>query len=327
MKIYDVAVVGGGSAGTMAALRVVLNNDECLFFPGTAKDKKKSRAFWVTKVENMPAHLEYKKGIEEPNKDSLEWLASGPFKEKFHWKKNIGINKIEKDPNGIFILEDSKNEKYYARYIILCTGVMDIQPEINGSIEPIYPYANIQLADYCLRCDGHHVLNKKIAVIGNTVSAAWVAIMLYERYQCPEVNVLTNGKPGEFDDETKKLMERYQFKIVSEKISEIKGDPKNKILESFICEDKKINADYVFIALGMIVYNELAKMLGANLDQRGFVLTDAKGKSSIDGLYVAGDLRANTKKQIYTAWDTAVDSADEINILIRRKKRIDTSIL
>ena len=77
----------------------------------------------------------------------------------------------------------------------------------------------------------------------------------------------------------------------------------------------------------MIVYNELAKMLCANLDQRGFVLTDNKGKSSVEGLYIAGDLRANTKKQIYTAWDCAVDSADDINILIRRKKRIDTSLL
>ncbi len=324
MKIYDVAVIGGGSAGVMAALRVVLNNDECLFFPGSPKDKKKSRAFWVTKVENMPAHLSYKKGIEEPNRESLDWLSSGPFSEKFFWKKNCGIVSISKDSEGIFTLVDNKNETYQARFVILCTGVMDVQPEINGSIEPIYPYANIQLADYCLRCDGHHVLNKKIAVIGHTTSAAWVAIMLFERYQCPEVTILTNGKAPEFDDEALALIKKYSFKVVTEAISEIHGDPKLNKLLGFNCNDKTINADYVFIALGMIVYNELAKILGANLDQRGFVLTDNKGKSSIDGLYVAGDLRANTKKQIYTAWDTAVDSADEINVLIRRKKRITT---
>lgn len=61
MKIYDIAVIGGGSAGTMAMQRAVLNNDECLFFPGNAKNKKRSRAFWVSKVENMPAHFNYKK--------------------------------------------------------------------------------------------------------------------------------------------------------------------------------------------------------------------------------------------------------------------------
>ena len=204
---------------------------------------------------------------------------------------------------------------------------MDVQPTIQGSIEPIYPYANIQLADYCLRCDGHHVLNKKIAVLGHNSAAAWVAIMLYERYQCPEVTIVTNGEVPSFDEETSALIKRYNFKVETNAITEIKGDPKNKILEAFICGTNTVNAEFAFIALGMIVYNELAKMLNANLDQRGFVITDNKGKSSVEGLYIAGDLRANTKKQIYTAWDCAVDSADDINILIRRKKRIDTSLL
>ena len=327
MKIHDVAVIGGGSAGAMAVLRVVLNNDECLFFPGSPKDKKRSRAFWVSKVENMPGHLDYKKGIEEPNRESFDWLAAGPFKEKFIWKKNTGVVSISKGDNGIFTITDNKNETYQARFVILCTGVMDVQPTIQGSIEPIYPYANIQLADYCLRCDGHHVLNKKIAVLGHNSAAAWVAIMLYERYQCPEVTIVTNGEVPSFDEETSALIKRYNFKVETNAITEIKGDPKNKILEAFICGTNTVNAEFAFIALGMIVYNELAKMLNANLDQRGFVTTDNKGKSSVEGLYIAGDLRANTKKQIYTAWDCAVDSADDINILIRRKKRIDTSLL
>jgi thioredoxin reductase (NADPH) len=327
MKIHDVAVIGGGSAGAMAALRVVLNNDECLFFPGSPKDKKRSRAFWVTKVENMPGHLQYKKGIDEPNKENLDWLTIGPFKEKFIWKKNLGVTNISKDENNIFTLIDNKGEAYLARYVILCTGVMDVQPVIQGSIETIYPYANIQLADYCMRCDGHHVLDKKIAIFGHNSSAAWVGIILKERYNCPEVTLLTNGVTPSFDEETTALIKKYNFKVVTSVITEIKGDPKNKKLESFVCGDIIVNTDFAFISLGMIVYNDLAKQVSANLDQRGFVLSDAKGKTNVEGLFVAGDLRANTKKQIYTAWDTAVDSADEVNLLIRRKKRTETSLL
>lgn len=326
MKKYDVAVIGGGSAGTMAVLRVVLNNDECLFFPGSPKDKKKSRAFWVSKVENMPGHLSYKKGIEEPNKESFEWLAAGPYKEKFFWKKNVGIIHLEKNADDFFVLTDNKNEIYHARFVILCTGVMDIQPVINGSIEPIFPYANMQLADYCLRCDGHHVLNKKIAILGHTTSAAWVGIMLYERYRCPEVVILTNGAAPNFDEESLNLIKKYNFKIEVQEITKIEGDPKNKKMDAFVCGDKIIQVEFAFIALGMIVYNQLAKDLGANLDSRGFVMTDLKGKTNIEGLYVAGDLRANTKKQIYTAWDGAVDSADDINQAIRRIKRSQTAI-
>lgn len=324
MKIYEVAVIGGGSAGTMAALRVVLNNDECLFFPGSPKNKKRSRAFWVTKVENMPGHLQYKKGIEEPNKENLEWLSIGPFKEKFIWKKNTGVISIAKNEDGIFTLIDNKNETYQARYIILCTGVMDVQPIINGSIETIYPYANVQLVDYCMRCDGHHVIDKKVAIFGHNSAAVWVGIILHERYNCP-VTILTNGESPIFDEEVTTLMKKYNFSVVTEPVVEIIGDPKKNILNGFVCGDKTVEAEFAFVSLGMIVYNELAKMLNANLDQRGFVITDSKGKTSIDGLYVAGDLRANMKKQIYTAWDMSVDSADEINLLIRRKKRTETT--
>lgn len=204
---------------------------------------------------------------------------------------------------------------------------MDVQPIINGSIDPIFPYANIQLADYCMRCDGHHVLDKKVAIFGHNSAAAWVGIILHERYNCPEMTILTNGEEPVFDEETSTLIKRYNFKVVTETITEIIGEPKNKKLSAFICGDKKIEVDFAFISLGMIVYNELAKQVNANLDQRGFVVTDTKGKSSVEGLYIAGDLRANMKKQIYTAWDMAVDSADEINLLIRRKKRTESTIL
>ena len=326
MKIYDVAVVGGGSAGTMATIRTVLNNDECLFFPGSAKDKKKSRAFWVTKVENMPAHLSYKKGIEEPNRESLDWLMTTPFAGKLHWKKNCGIKQIKKI-NNFFELTDDKGNIYFANFVILCTGVMDVQPKIKISIEPIFPYANVQLADYCLRCDGHHVINKKLSIIGHTSSAAWVAIMLFERYQNESISIFLNGEKESFDDETKALIKRYDFHVIEGSIEEIRGHAKEKKLSAFVVNNKIIETEICFIALGMTVYNDLAKMLGAELDQRGFVVTDQKGKSSIDGVYAAGDLRANTKKQIYTAWDTAVDSADDINVLIRRKKRTVDSLL
>ena len=93
------------------------------------------------------------------------------------------------------------------------------------------------------------------------------------------------------------------------------------MIEQAKINDKFIASQISFISLGMIVYNELAKSAGAKLDDRGFVLTDAKGLSSVDGLYVAGDLRANSKKQVYTAWDHSVDSADAINALLRKEKR------
>lgn len=319
-EIFDIAIIGGGAAGYMALQRGVLNNDSCILFTGSKTHQRKSRAQWVSKVENMPALFQYKKAIVDSNKEVLNWLTQSQFKDNFVVKANTGISRIEKK-SDCFYLYDDNEILYKAQYVILCTGVMDVQPIIKDSIKPILPYANVQLADYCLRCDGHHVLNKKLGVIGHTTSALWVAIMLYERYHCPSVHIFQNGNQAEFDEESRKIAAHYGFHFHQDEITNLEGNPKENILNKLILKDSVVEVEIIFIALGMIVYNELAKELGANLDGRGFVVTDNKGKSSIDGLFIAGDLRANTKKQIYTSWDTAVDSADEINLLLRRAKR------
>lgn len=321
MKTYQVAVIGGGAAGIQAVLRSVLNNKECLFFPGSPKDKKRSRAKWVAKIENMPAHFHYKKGIEEPVKETLEWIQSSDFKENLIIQDNRGVTELKK-VGELFELTDTKDEKYQAEFVILCTGVMDRQPEIEGSIKPILPYANLQSVDYCLRCDGHHVLGKKSGVIGYNNGALWVAIMLHERYQPPSMSIFTNGEISNFNGEALKLAQKYNFQFFEEKITAVEGVKKEGKLEAFVFTDgSKVELDICFVSLGMLVYNELAKSLGAKLDERGFVLTDDKGESSVEGLYIAGDLRAQTKKQVYTAWDTAVDAADAIDQKIRLKKR------
>lgn len=320
-KIYPVCVIGGGSAGTMAVLRTILNNDECLFFPGSPKDKKKSRALWVRKVENMPAHFHYKRGIEDPNAETMKWIAESPFKHNLHTHKNVGIVSVKKE-NDLFILTDSKNNIHKAQYVILCTGVMDVQPEIKGSIETVFDYANAQTIDYCLICDGHHVYEKSASVIGHGNGAAWIAIMLYERYRPQNMTIFTNGKRPEFQDDTRKLIQAYNIQVREEVIADIAGEEKGKILKGFVLENGDlVKTEMCFISLGMIVYNELAKQLGADLDERGFVKADESGLTSVSGLYVAGDLKANTKKQIYTAWDHAVNSANAINMKLRAARR------
>lgn len=321
-KVYPVCVIGGGSAGVMAVQRTVLNNDECLFFPGTPKDKKKSRALWVRKIENMPAHFQYKRGIEEPNAEVLKWIQESDFKDNLIIQKNTGVKSLKKNPDGVFEIIDSKDQIHFAQYVVLCTGVMDVQPKINGEMEEVFDYANAQTIDYCLICDGHHVFKKNLVVIGHENGAAWVSIMLHERYHPASFTILTNGEEPKFQDDTKKILEHYKVKIETSAINKVEGSDKGKVLSGFELHDgKKVSCDIAFVSLGMIVYNELAKEVGADCDERGFVKTDEAGLSSVSGLYVAGDLKANSKKQIYTAWDTAVNSANAINQKLRAEKR------
>lgn len=317
---FDVAIVGGGAAGVMAALRGVLNNDKVALFMGGGKSKKRSRAQWVSKVENIPGYDQYKKGIVNPNQDALKFIESSPFKDNLT-KVPKTVAQIEKTQDG-FVLQDEKGETYHATYVVLATGVMDVQPHIQGSMEPILPYANVQLVDYCIRCDGHHIIGKDTTIIGHSNVAAWVAVILYERYKTPSMTILTNGEQPEFEESTQKLLDLYGIKVETSPIQSIEGNAKELVLESFTLEDGKVIKNQIsFVSLGMIVYNELAKSLGAKVDDRGFVRTNEKSETSIEGVYAIGDLKADTKKQIYTGWDNAVDALDDINNKIRREKR------
>ena len=100
IKNSNIAIIGGGAAGTMAALRGVLNNDDCLYLPGAPKNKKKSRAQWVAKVENMPAYADIKRGITGPGNETIKWIASSVHQEKLHLKKNRGAVSITKNEDG-----------------------------------------------------------------------------------------------------------------------------------------------------------------------------------------------------------------------------------
>lgn len=304
----------------MAALRSVLNNDTCLLFSGSPQDKKRSRALWVKKVENMPAHFNYRRGIEDPNAEVLKWISQSDFKQNLQHLRNVGVSKIEKKADH-FEIVDSKGVIHQARFVILCTGVMDVQPLIQNSIEPVFPFANAQTIDYCLRCDGHHIKDKVTAVIGHENSAAWVAVMLHERYGS-KIHLCLHGEKSLIEAETQELLDLYQISVLPQRIKTIEGDEKAGTLESFVFEDgERLDIQMSFVALGMIVYSGLAQSIGAELDERGFVKANASGQTSVEGFYVAGDVMAGTKKQIYTAWDTAVNAADAINQKLRSARR------
>ncbi|PCJ17692.1 MAG: thioredoxin [Candidatus Cloacimonadota bacterium] len=319
--IYDVAIIGAGSAGTMASLRAVLNNLNTLVFEGSGKEKKKARSTWVSEVENMPFHFDIKKPITYAHKNTFAWIESNEsFKDKLTRVK-AAASQIEKVENGFKIT--SKKGDFIAKYIVLCTGIMDKQPMIQGEIDQIFPYANKNKILYCLRCDGHLTIAQDTCVIGSNNGACWQAIMLYERYKNPSMSILTNGEKFQSSEETLKLMTKYGIKVYESPILSVDGDKKTPRLDGFTLEDKTfVKSQIALVGLGQIAYNDLALQLGSDVQANGNIICNDKGQSSVDDFYVAGDLRAGRKNQIYTSWDMAVDSVDDIDSKIRSSNRV-----
>ncbi len=319
MKTYPIAIIGAGAAGQMAALRSVLNNRETLWFLGDGQTSRRSRATWVESVDNIPGMFDKKRPINGTTKEVIKFIENKPELATLLHTMKQAVTKIEKVDDH-FILS-SKDETYHAQYIVLCTGTMDIQPLINGKMDPVFPYANRGDILYCIRCDGHKVMDQAVSVIGHSDGAASVAILLKERYDLPEVYLLTNGQSCEATDKTKKLIELYQIKIFEESIQTILGNPKAAMEGFELSSGEKIMTPKAFISLGSVVYNDLVKPLGVELDSRDHLITDKHFETSVSGLYAAGDLVSGKKKQVYTAWDMAVDAVDHIDSQLRRQKR------
>lgn len=321
--VYDVAIVGGGAAGSMGALRAVLNNLNTVAFLGGAQSKKKARATWVGKVENMPALFDYPKAISQSATEVYRWIEKHPTWSPLLKSVKDEVVKITGE-KGNFELHTRKGEAFRAKFVVLCTGIMDVQPVIGDDIKNVYPMANEGHVEYCIRCDGHRTKGKHTAIIGHADTAAWIATLLKERYDCPEITVLSNGRKLEVATGTPlaERMEAYGIRVNEAPIKSLLGQPKTEGLTGIELQDGTIvPATIAFVSLGVIVYNELAKTLGAKIDERGYVLTDESGETAVPGLFAAGDLRANKKKQIYTAWDITVDSVDKVDAYVRAERR------
>ncbi len=317
-KIYDIAIIGAGGAGQMALLRAVLNHLDTVVFHGDPSTTKRSRATWVAEVDNIPGMFDKKRPITATTREVIQWINHRDDLKPFLSVVKEAVVDLSKE-GDIFTLKTAK-QSCRAKYVVLCTGTMDVQPEIGGSIEPILPYANRSDVLYCIRCDGHRTAGKTCAVIGSGNGAGWIAIMLHERYQLPKITILPHGAPFKADTEVQQLLEHYGIEVVEGEITDILGDPK-KGLEGFVLGERQVLVQTAFVALGSIVYNALAKSLKAKLNDRDHLVTDAHGQTSVDGFYAAGDLVSGKKKQVYTAWDMAVDSVDHIDARIRKSKR------
>lgn len=315
-KIYPVAIIGAGAAGTMAVERTVLNNNEVLLFTGAKQEQRRSRGNWVRKVDNVPGLAKYERTILQLRNEVLDQLTHSPLSQNLYVIEDSVYSLQKKD--DCFELIDGHDRIYYANYVILATGMMDEQPHIQGTIRPILKYSNGQTAAYCALCDGHRSFAKKTVVIGYSESAANVALLLSERYQSKHMTILTNGYSPAFTSDQLVKLQCRNIAIIETPIAKIVGDEQLKQLSGFILESgDTVDAEFCFVALGIRPNNQLALQVGARVDDKGLVITDSNGESSIDNLFVAGDLRANSLKQIYTAWQTAVESVQVINQRIR----------
>jgi len=165
------------------------------------------------------------------------------------------------------------NSEYKAKVVIIATGTSRKVPMIKGIKE-----FEGKGVSYCATCDAFFFRGKDVAVLGSKEYAIHEAEEL--KGVTNSVTILTNGE---------QLVENrnIDLDIEDKKIREFRGDSSIEEIEFEDNTTRKI--DGVFVAIGTATSSDLARKIGARIDDRQNIIVDENMQTNVPNLYACGD--------------------------------------
>jgi thioredoxin reductase (NADPH) len=266
----DCLIIGAGPAGLTAAIYLARFHLKIAIV-----DAGHSRAAMIPCTRN---HAGYPGGIS--GKELLQRMRDQAA--EFGGIVTHGlVEKLEKD--GDLFIAHIGEERWSARTILLATGVVNnrppIAPEIHGAA------LARGLLRYCPICDGYELTDRRVAVIGTQAHGSNEALFL--RMFTADVTLIA-------PDGDHALVEAEREKLEEAGVKMLDGP----------CEPLRINGDEILVptpqgligydavypALGSVIRSELAMMLGAEGTEDGCLIVDNHQRTTVAGLYAAGDV-------------------------------------
>ena len=265
---YDVVIVGAGPAGLQAAIHASRKKVSVLVL---GKEHKSS--LFRAHVENMCCLF---------NATGQTMLETGRQQ-----AENFGSQFLETDilkispQEGRFVLDTESGVKLICKALILATGTARNKLHVKGEKELVGKGVS-----YCVDCDGNFYRGEEVAVVGGESAAADGALTLAEiagtvHLICDDLKV------------SQALLDKLDNSRVvvhrGAKIKQIAGEDQ---VSGLVLEDGTIlSTSGVFVELGAKGLMELATVLGVALDdEMRFIRTDKGQRTSVPGIFAAGDI-------------------------------------
>lgn len=284
----DIAVIGGGPAGLTAALYAARAGKNVTVYERECIGGQITRA---PQVENYPGSGRVS-GLQLGDRMAAQAEAAGAV------ISLTDVQKIAKESSGIFRL-DTDDGEYCAKAVIYACGARPRTLGLPGEAELVGHGIS-----YCALCDGSFFKDRDVTVVGGGNSAFDDALLLSER--CHHVTLI--HRRGSFRAEqilVERAKQRNNISLltdmtVSELIQE-NGQLTGLALKNKIGKDETLPVSGLFVALGRLPDTELLTDLAA-LDENGYVISDEKmAVSETPGLFIAGDCRIKSVRQLTTA--------------------------
>jgi thioredoxin reductase (NADPH) len=270
--ILDCLIVGGGPAGLTAAIYLARFHLDILVVDGG-----KSRASWIPCTRN---HAGFPDGIN--GEELLQRMRDQACKYGAKIESEF-VTKLGRDEQtGMFTATWGSGEAT-ARMVLLATGVSNRRPPMDEELHD--DALSRGLVRYCPICDGYEVTDKKVGVIGS--DSHGVAEALFLRSYTADVTLIAPDKALRLKPEDNQKLKEAGIDCVD--------GPAQAVAFAKDCitvdtAEGHYTFDSIYPALGSDTHTQLAEMVGAKLASDGCILCDDHQRTSVPGLYAAGDV-------------------------------------
>ena len=288
-EINNVIIIGSGPAGYTAAIYAARANLKPILVSGFQPG---GQLTITTDVENYP-------GYEDPIQGP--WLMDQMQKQAAH----VGTEIINSQVTEVFLNEDVKKlnldngTTLNAKTVIISTGA---QARWLG-LENESKFKGHGLSA-CATCDGFFFKDKEVAVIGGGNSAAEEALFL-TKFATKVYIIHRRDKLRAEKILQDRLKENSKIEFIwNSEVTKFNGNHDLESIDLLNRKDNKtstLKIDGVFIAIGHDPATQLFKGQ-LNMDDGGYIITDPDStKTSIDGVFAAGDVKDKIYRQAVTA--------------------------
>ncbi|APO48286.1 pyridine nucleotide-disulfide oxidoreductase [Paenibacillus xylanexedens] len=290
-QLLDVLIIGGGPAGLNAALvlgrarkNVVVIDDE------TPRN-------WVTRethgfvTRDGASPREFRKAA----KEQIEAYPSVQF------ASDTATAITGSD--GDFVVKTTQGVNYRTKKILFAVGKKDLPLDINGLTE-VYGKS----AFVCPYCDGWELRDQALVIIVSGDKALHMAKVISG--WTAQYTICTNGS-NYLTDEQREELKRHNVTVFDAPIQSINSE-EGMVHQVVLNDGTAIPCTGVFFQPKLFTGSELPKAIGCEITESGTVIVDASGKTSVAGVYSAGDA-ASEMYQAITAASLGALSAVSIN--------------
>ena len=286
-KIYDVVVIGGGPAGYTAALYATRAGIDTLVL------EKFSAGGQMTETQSIDNYPGFDEGVDGFTLGMKMQAGAERFGAKTVQTEVLSCE-LGSQPKKIV----TDSGEIFARAVIIATGaghkhlgVADEEKLVGRGV------------GYCAACDGMLYRGKNVAVVGGGNSAAADALLLSKI--CAKVYLIHRRdtmRAEKVYHEPLMKAEGIEFLWNSE-VSELIYDKRLsgvKIRNKQSGEESELSLDGLFISIGR---SPVTAAFGGQiaLDGSGYIIAGEDTKTSIEGVFAAGDVRTKALRQIVTA--------------------------